>query len=134
MSVVTEILQEPTEKSIAQMIGERAERGRQLYLTSRQLITRTGADTYTVSSSDASGTYTVHYGADVEDCNCTDFGVHRGEVSCKHLVAVALIYAVRRRRRSCPSCFAGYVTITVEEDGVEHDESVRCRSCNAGRR
>jgi hypothetical protein len=29
----------------------------------------------------------------------------------------------------CPACFAGYVTITVEEDGQEHDEPVPCRRC-----
>jgi hypothetical protein len=29
----------------------------------------------------------------------------------------------------CPACFAGFVTITVEEDGEEHDEAVPCRRC-----
>jgi hypothetical protein len=29
----------------------------------------------------------------------------------------------------CPLCFGGYVTITVEEDGQEHDEAVPCRRC-----
>jgi hypothetical protein len=100
MSVVTEILQEPAEKSITQMIAERAERGHQLCLTSRQLIIRTGADTYTVPAC-GDGAYTPHYGADREDCTCTDFGFHRGELACKHLTAVALIYAARRRRHSC---------------------------------
>jgi hypothetical protein len=130
MSVVTEILQEPAEKSITQMIAERAERGSQLYLTSRQLIARTGADTYTVPAS-GDGAYTVRYGADREDCTCTDFGIHRGELACKHLTAVALIYAARRRRRSRPSCFAGAVTLSYEEDGVEHKVAVPCRRCNA---
>jgi hypothetical protein len=41
--VVTTIVQEPTEKTIATMIAERAaERGRQIYLTQGQLITKTG--------------------------------------------------------------------------------------------
>ena len=34
------------------------------------------------------------------------------------------------RRRSCPACFRGHVTITVEEDGEEHAEAVRCRGCS----
>jgi hypothetical protein len=42
VSVVTEILQEPAEKDITQMIASRAERGWALYLARRQLITRTG--------------------------------------------------------------------------------------------
>ncbi len=29
----------------------------------------------------------------------------------------------------CTACFGGYVTITVEEDGQEHDEAVPCRRC-----
>jgi hypothetical protein len=32
-------------------------------------------------------------------------------------------------RLECASCFGGYVTITVEEDGQEHDEAVPCRRC-----
>jgi hypothetical protein len=41
-------------------------------------------------------TYTVHYGGEVEDCTCTDFGVHAGEVACKHLMAVGIMRASRR--------------------------------------
>jgi hypothetical protein len=32
-------------------------------------------------------------------------------------------------RLECPSCFGGYVTITVEEDGQERDEPVACKRC-----
>ena len=48
----------------------------------------------------------VNYGGDTdEDCECTDYQVHRGEVACKHLVAVALLYARRRRVHSrCDVC------------------------------
>jgi hypothetical protein len=35
------------------------------------------------------------------------------------------------RGGDCPSCFGGYVTITVEEDGQERDEAVPCRRCAA---
>ena len=31
--------------------------------------------------------------------------------------------------KGCPACFGGYATITVEEDGEEHDEAVPCRRC-----
>jgi hypothetical protein len=30
-------------------------------------------------------------------------------------------------------CFGGYVTITVEEDGQEHDEAVPCHRCSDSR-
>ena len=32
-------------------------------------------------------------------------------------------------RLECTSCFGGYGTIAVEEDGQEHDEAVPCRRC-----
>jgi hypothetical protein len=41
--------------------------------------------------------YTVRYGREIESCGCTDFGVHRGEIACKHLVAVGIMHAARRR-------------------------------------
>jgi hypothetical protein len=56
----------------------------------------------------------------------------RGELARKHLVAVALLITTRRRTTTppcCPSCFGGYVTITVEGDGNERNEAVLCRGC-----
>ena len=32
-------------------------------------------------------------------------------------------------RAECPFCFRGYVTITLEEDGQEHNEAVPCKHC-----
>jgi transcription elongation factor Elf1 len=32
-------------------------------------------------------------------------------------------------RAECPFCFHGYVTITLEEDGIEHEEAVPCKHC-----
>lgn len=32
-------------------------------------------------------------------------------------------------RHECPACFAGWTTITIEEDGQERDEPVPCRRC-----
>jgi hypothetical protein len=92
--VVTEILDQTSKKDIGEIIADRAKRGRDLYLRRRQLITRTGEDTYTVPGS--RGRYEVRYGDKVESCECVDFGVHCGELACKHLVAVALFYASRR--------------------------------------
>jgi predicted nucleic acid-binding Zn finger protein len=102
----------PTAPSVAQVnweaIASRAERGWDLHLAKRQLITKTGEDTYTVPAS-AGGTYTVHYGDEGTDesCECTDYAVNNGRVACKHLTAVALIYARRRRVYSrCEVCGA----------------------------
>jgi hypothetical protein len=107
----TAIVGQDTEKNIAQMIAERAERaerGWDLHLAKRQLITKTGEDTYTVPAGTGRKSYTVRYGDQAEDCTCTDFGVHGGEVACKHLTAVPLIYARRRRVHSrCEVCGAG---------------------------
>jgi hypothetical protein len=39
------------------------------------------------------------------------------------------VAARRPRTPECPSCFGGYVTVTYEEDGQEHDEAIPCRRC-----
>jgi hypothetical protein len=39
-------------------------------------------------------------------------------------------FAYAGKRKGCSRCFGGYVTITVEEDGQEHDEVVPCRRCS----
>ncbi len=112
--MVATIVKEDTSKDIAELIAERAERGRGLHLVKRQLITKTGEDSYTVPSEASSThgarkTYAVRYGSEVESCECTDFQVHReAPLACKHLVAVALIYARRRRVHStCEVCGVG---------------------------
>nr|MDP9479673.1 SWIM zinc finger family protein [Actinomycetota bacterium] len=85
----------------------------------------------------------------LETCDCPDHA-RRGS-NCKHLLAVGILKASRRsgvrevrtlrvvagdpfayagKRGGCPSCFAGYVTLTVEEDGQERDEPVPCRRCS----
>jgi hypothetical protein len=117
---------EPPKPVLYEEITTRAERGWDLHLTKRQLITKTSEDTYTVPASNG-GTYTVHYGGEAEDCECVDFYVHHGEFACKYLTAVALLFAARRR----PACsrFSGYVALTLKQDGVEYDEAVPCRHC-----
>jgi len=100
----------PPKPILPQEIADRADRGWDLYLTKRQLITKAGKDTYTVPSCSGHGTYTVHYGGEsgAEDCTCTDYGVHGDTIACKHLTAVALIYARRRRVHSrCEVCGVG---------------------------
>jgi hypothetical protein len=67
--VAATIVDQTNHSDIARMIASRAERGRDLYLTKRQLITKTGEDIYTVPASNG-GVYTVQY--DVESCECTD--------------------------------------------------------------
>jgi len=98
---------EPVRPVLPQEITSRLERGYQLWLTGRARITHVEGDTYVVPSCTGSGFYTVHYSGEVEDCTCTDYQVHRGEVACKHLVAVALIHACRRVRTPC-GCLHGY--------------------------
>src|SRR5215207_969168 len=80
--------------------------------------------------------YRVRYGGSSEEsCSCPDFQF--GHV-CKYLITVGIMHAARRsgvketrntatlagdpfkaasKRKGCPACFGGYVTLTVEEDG-----------------
>jgi hypothetical protein len=111
--VATASLTESTYPDIAEMIASRAERGMQLYLSKRQLIIRTGEEFYLVPGS-GRRSYKVRYGGPVESCDCTDFGVHRDELACKHLTAVALLYATRRRRPSTVRKLAGAIGVELQ--------------------
>ena len=42
---------------------------------------------------------------------------------------VEVHYAALECPHECPFCFCGYVTITIEEDGEEHEEAVPCSRC-----
>lgn len=103
---MTAPITESVQESLARDIASQAERGWDLYLAKRQLITRVDEDTYRVpASSGGQRSYTVRYGGDaLEDCECVDFGVHK--LACKHIVAVALIYACRRVHSRCEVCGA----------------------------
>lgn len=70
------------------------------------LFDHIGGDLYAVpTSSQDEKHYLVCYGGAVEHCTCTDFGVNSSWVACKHLCAVAIMHAVRRRVASrCPVC------------------------------
>ncbi len=126
----------------------REARALELYRTRGHEIHRFGTGLYRVPSCSAGGYYTVDYLE--ETCTCPDF-LHGRRENCKHLLAVGILKASRRsgvrevrtlrvvagdpfayaaKRSGCPSCFAGYVTLTVEEDGQERDEPVPCRRCS----
>jgi predicted nucleic acid-binding Zn finger protein len=144
--VDTNILRITSEKSSA---NSRAERALQHFEGRGHLIRAVAADTYEVPSCGMLGKrYTVRYGGLEESCSCPDFA-YRGE-ACKHLLCVGIAHAARRsgvkvrtisvagdpfkaaarrRRRECPACFGGCVTMTVEEDDQERHEAVPCRRC-----
>jgi len=104
-------------------------RALELYRTRGHEIRRAGEDLYLVPSCTGRGFYSVDYVE--ETCDCPDFR-HRGE-NCKHVLAVGIHVAKRRRPHGCMNglVFIGHL---VEEDGeeVEVFESVPCRRCNAG--
>jgi hypothetical protein len=132
----------------------REERALDLYRERGHEIITLGEGTFEVPSCTGRNVYEVRYGGTIESCSCPDFGFGH---TCKHLLAVGITHAARRSgvrevrilraaggdpfahagkrssrgsRRSCPSCFGGYVTLTVEEDGQERDEAVPCRRCS----
>ena len=127
----------------------RAERALKLLEERGQDIRCISAGVYRVPSCSGSGSYDVLYG-EREECPCPDYQFGGGR-PCKHLIAVGVMHAARRsgvtvrtipatiagdpfahagKRRGCPLCFGGYVTISIEEDGREHEEAVPCRRCN----
>jgi hypothetical protein len=140
--------------SVAQPAPEpaahREERALRLLEERGQDIRRISAGLYRVPSCSGSGSYDVLYG-EREECPCPDYLYGSGR-ACKHLLAVGIMHAARRsgvkvrtipaaiagdpfahaaKRRECPACFGGHVTITLEEDGQEHDEAVPCRRCRS---
>jgi hypothetical protein len=117
-------------RNIPEMIAARAERGRDLFLSSRQLILRTGPETYLVPSTKRSSkeSYQVRYGGEVEECTCPD-AQRYPTIFCKHVCAVALLYAARRSSRPC-LYYEGYHYLA--QEGPEEEEiihRVACRRC-----
>jgi hypothetical protein len=127
----------------------RAKRALRLFEERGSLIRAVAADTFEVPSCALRGKrYTVRYGGGVESCTCKDYQF--GHI-CKHLLAVGVMHAARRsgvrevrtvgvaagdpfraaaKRKGCPACFGGYVTITTEDDNIARDEAVPCRRCH----
>ncbi len=101
--MVYQIVEQAPAGDIARMIASRASRGRDLFLSRRQDIVHIGEGLYRVPSSDGRRSYTVRYG-EIEECECSDYLAHRGEISCKHLSAVGVMHAARHRTRSLRTC------------------------------
>jgi hypothetical protein len=72
----------------------REARGIALFEEHGDEIQQLGRGLYSVPSCSGRGDYLVHYGGDVESCECKDFEF--GHV-CKHLYAAALFAAKRWR-------------------------------------
>jgi hypothetical protein len=85
-----------------------------------------------VPSCTGQGFYSVDYRE--ETCDCPDFLRHHE--NCKHILAVGVLAAKRRRRPH--ACNGGWVTIgqmvVDPETGVESEEFAQylCRKCVAG--
>jgi hypothetical protein len=136
-----------TTEDVKQAILQRTSRGMLTFNTGK--VHHLEGELWAVPST-RGGFHRVDLG--VEVCDCEDFTFHGAAagVACRHVYAAAIARASRRsgikvrtvsvagdpfkaaaRRRGCSRCFGGYVTITVEEDGQEHDEAVPCRRCRA---
>ncbi len=77
----------------------REHRALALYREHRHEIVLVGPDTFEVPSCTGSGVYLVEYGGERESCTCPDARRHP-ELSCKHLLVVAICRAKRRRPRT----------------------------------
>lgn len=109
----------------------REERGLELYRTRGHEIRQFGTGLYRVPSCSGEGFYTVNY-LD-EWCTCPDHS-HHPETNCKHILAVGVLVAKRRRQRP-HACNSGWVTIGQialdPETGEETEEYALylCRRC-----
>ncbi len=104
----------------------REERALELYRTRGHEIRKVGEHLYLVPSCTGRGFYSVDYRE--ETCDCPDHEIRRE--NCKHILAVGVHLAKRRRTRPC-ACIAGVVYIghVVPETGAEVIEPVPCRRC-----
>ena len=121
-----------TREAIRQAILQRTTRGLLTFNTGR--VHRLEGELWAVPST-RGGFHKVDLEAEACDCEDWTFYGSAVGVACRHVYAAAIARAraVRRgRRRGCSLCFGGYVTITVEEDGQEHEEAVPCRRCSEG--
>jgi hypothetical protein len=106
-------------------------RALELYRTRGHEIREISADVFEVPSCAGEGRYQVDYSE--ETCDCPDFA-HRRE-NCKHILAVGVRAAKRRKRCNPCVCNDGWVTIGQlvigEETGEEVEEFALylCRRC-----
>jgi hypothetical protein len=92
----------------------REERALALYREHRDEILLVGPDTYEVPSCSGSRVYHVEYGGENESCTCPDAAFHP-ERACKHLLAVGICFA-KRRRSSIPD------HVRIREDAASNPE------------
>lgn len=106
-------------------------RALELYRTRGHEIRKVGEGLYLVPSCTGRGFYSVDYRE--ETCDCPDF-LRRRE-NCKHILAVGIHHAKRRRSFANPcACVDGWVFVGYEDDdGVERQASYRCRRCSDNR-
>ncbi len=97
----------------------REHRALALYREHHHEIVLVDTDTFEVPSCTGSGTYTVEYGEN-ESCSCPDARRHP-ELSCKHVLAVALCFAKRRRLRT----YSETVETARRDAAVEYREETR---------
>ncbi len=108
----------------------REQRALELYRTRGHEIHHVGEDLYLVPSCTGRGFYSVDYRQ--ETCDCRDHEIRRE--NCKHILAVGVHVAKRRRRRP-HACNDGWVTIgqlvVDPETGEETEEFALylCRRC-----
>ncbi len=98
-----------------------------LYRERRHEIVLVGPDTYEVPSCTGSGVYLVEYGGEFESCTCPDARRHP-ELSCKHVLAVAICRAKHRR----PRTYSETVEAARRDAAGEYREETR-RLMRAGR-
>ena len=95
----------------------------------RQASSEAGQDLYLVPSCTGRGFYSVDYRE--ETCDCPDFLRHRE--NCKHILAVGVLAAKRRRRpHACNDGWATLGQLVVDpETGEEVEEFALylCRKC-----
>jgi hypothetical protein len=114
--------------------GTSEQRALELYRTRGHEIRHAGEDLYLVPSCTGRGFYSVDYRE--ETCDCPDF-THRHE-NCKHILAVGVLVAKRRRSSRPHACNDGWVTLgqlvvdpETGEEAEEHALYLCCRCADS---
>jgi hypothetical protein len=104
-------------------------RALELYRTRGHEIRYVGEDLYFVPSCTGRGFYSVDYRQ--ETCDSPDHEIRRE--NCKHILAVGVHVAKRRRRRphACNDgvVYVGHLVVADDGEEVEVFEAVPCRRC-----